>query len=44
MDLFASKFEELRRNIAEDNTEELYKMMRLSTERRKYFDEKETEL
>lgn len=44
MDLFAEKFGLLRRSIAEGNVEEMYKMMRLSTERRKYFDVKENEI
>lgn len=38
MDLFLSKFEHMRNALAEDNTDELREMMRLSTKRRKYFD------
>ncbi len=38
MDLFAENFSHLRDSIAKGDTEEMYKIMRLSTERRKYFD------
>lgn len=38
MDLFADKFKSLRDSIANDDAETMKQMMRLSTERRKYFD------
>lgn len=38
MELFASHFDELRRALAEGDEEKMKRMMRLSTERRKYFD------
>ena len=40
MDLFMSKFTELRDAIASEDTEKMREMMRTSTERRKYFDKK----
>ncbi len=38
MDLFAENFKNLRDSIAAGDTEKMYEIMRLSTERRKYFD------
>ncbi len=43
MDLFAENFGRLRDSIAAGDKEEMYKIMRLSTERRKYFDKEVTE-
>ena len=40
MDLFSEKFELLRNSIANGDRETIRRMMRLSTERRKYFDVK----
>ena len=40
MDLFSEKFELLRKSIANGDRETIRRMMRLSTERRKYFDVK----
>lgn len=40
MDAFEDEFRRLRRYILEENREEMQKMMRLSTERRKLFDKK----
>jgi len=40
MDLFSEKFELLRNSIASGDRETIREMMRLSTERRKYFDVK----
>ena len=40
MDLFSEKFERLRNSIANGDRETMREMMRLSTERRKYFDVK----
>ena len=37
MDLFINKFNELKDYIANDDIENMKKMMRLSTKRRKYF-------
>ena len=41
MELFASKFEELRQAIESGNTEKMKEMMRLSTLRRSYFDKQQ---
>ena len=38
MDLFSEKFGELRNALAEGDTEKMREMMRISTERRSYFD------
>ena len=38
MDLFSEKFALMRDNIANGDRETIRQMMRLSTERRKYFD------
>ena len=38
MDLFAEKFSELRTAIAQDDRAHMRRIMRLSTERRAYFD------
>ncbi|MBO5374182.1 MAG: prephenate dehydrogenase [Clostridia bacterium] len=38
MDLFMSKFSELRNALASEDTDKMREMMRISTERRKYFD------
>ena len=38
MDLFSEKFRHLRESIASSDSESIKQMMRLSTERRKYFD------
>lgn len=43
MDLFAEKFDELRSAIARDDRAGMRAMMRLSTERRAYFDRKKEE-
>ena len=40
MDLFLSKFKELRDALENEDTEKMRDMMRISTERRKYFDKK----
>lgn len=40
MDLFLSKFKELRDALENEDTEKMREMMRVSTERRKYFDKK----
>lgn len=40
MDLFLSKFKELRDALENEDTEKMREMMRISTERRKYFDKK----
>ena len=40
MDLFSEKFELMRNSIASGDRETIREMMRLSTERRKYFDVK----
>ena len=40
MDLFVSKFMELRDAIKEEDTDKMREMMRISTERRKHFDKK----
>jgi prephenate dehydrogenase len=40
MDAFEDEFRRLRRYILEENREEMQKMMRTSTERRKKFDKK----
>lgn len=40
MDLFMSKFKELRDALENEDTEKMREMMRISTERRKYFDKK----
>ena len=40
MDLFSEKFELMRNSIANGDRETIRRMMRLSTERRKYFDVK----
>ena len=40
MDLFVSKFMELRNAIKEEDTDKMREMMRISTERRKHFDKK----
>ena len=40
MDLFSEKFELMRNSIANGDRETIRQMMRLSTERRKYFDVK----
>ena len=42
MDLFAEKFSLLRASIASGDRETIRQMMRLSTERRSYFDERKT--
>lgn len=44
MQSFIKEFEKLRDFIKEDNVEEIYKMMRTSTERRELFNKKETNL
>ena len=41
MELFASKFEELRQALESGNTEKMKEMMRLSTLRRSYFDKQQ---
>ena len=41
MDLFMEKFTQLRDDIARDDTEAIREMMRLSKQRREYFDIKE---
>lgn len=41
MDLFEENFMKLRNSIAEDDVDTMRAMMRLSTERRQYFDKKE---
>lgn len=41
MELFASKFEELRQALENGNTEKMKEMMRLSTLRRSYFDKQQ---
>ena len=38
MDLFAGKFKELRDALEQEDSEKMKQMMRLSTERRSYFD------
>ena len=38
IDLFSGRMSELRKAIEENDTETLRRLMRLSTERRKYFD------
>lgn len=38
MDLFMSKFTELRNALESEDIEKMREMMRISTERRKYFD------
>lgn len=40
MDLFMSKFKELRDALENEDTDKMREMMRISTERRKYFDKK----
>jgi prephenate dehydrogenase len=40
MDLFMSKFKELRDALENEDTEKMREMMRIATERRKYFDKK----
>jgi prephenate dehydrogenase len=40
MDLFAGKFNELREALAAGDTEKMKEMMRISTERRGYFDKR----
>ena len=41
MDLFAAKFGELRDALASGDTDKMKEMMRISTERRGYFDKKD---
>ena len=41
MDLFAEKFGELRDALAAGDTDKMREMMRISTERRGYFDKKD---
>ena len=38
MDLFMEKFKELRNNLETGKVDEMSEMMRLSTERRRFFD------
>ena len=40
MDLFLKQFKELRDALAKEDSEKMKEIMRLSTERRKYFDKK----
>ena len=40
MDLFMSKFKELRDALVDEDVDKMREMMRISTERRKYFDKK----
>ena len=42
MDLFSETFSRLRDSIAQDDTVTMREMMRLSTQRRKYFDKDES--
>ncbi|MBQ4571300.1 MAG: prephenate dehydrogenase [Bacilli bacterium] len=43
MDLFLKQFKELRDALAKEDEEKMKEIMRLSTERRKYFDKKESD-
>lgn len=43
MDLFLKQFKELRDALAKEDAEKMKEIMRLSTERRKYFDKKESD-